>query len=462
MRIAWSLGTSAVLLSQSLFPLLAQAASFPDVPASNPYAVAISALADMKVINGNPDGTFAPGRTVNRAEFLTMLYRAKAKTTTTPTAPCFLDVPVTAWFAPVVCDAASKTYVSGYADGKFKPEQAVNRVEALKMLFTVHGLSQQATPESTAAALVYPDISASAWYMQYVSAAFRLKIVPVPGVSATQFGPDQLLSRAEAAAYIYNAVFPAPLALDGSTSSTPRTSSAITQQSSSVTMRSSRSATSTAAQATLKNVVFPFTEEGRFTNKLSRSYVFVLTQKTTVSLQATVPGTVTEDSISCRLYKLGSEADSFSLEYYLGYQDKGTCIVRASLSSGSYQLDIAPLMPNLGFSVTSKTVTGDGNDGFTEAKTLLLDAPSSTQLDTTDMSDFFTFKLKEETSLMIELTNADKLRCIVYAMEDVDIYGFASPECNTQYAFPAGTYYIGVLQKDGRASKQNYSIRYKK
>jgi len=461
MRTAWTLGASAILLSQGLFPLIAQAASFPDVPASNPYAVAISALADMKVINGNPDGTFAPGRTVNRAEFLTMLYRAKAKTTSTPTAPCFLDVPVTAWFAPVICDAASKTYVSGYSDGKFKPEQAVNRVEALKMLFTVHGLSQQATPESTAAALVYPDISASAWYMQYVAAAFRLKIVPVPGVSSTSFGPDLPLSRAEAAAYIYNAISPSPLPLNGSASSVTTQQTTSTTQRSSAQTRSTRSAASAAAPSITK-VEYPFTSEGRFTEKLSHSYVFSLTQRATVSLQATVPGNVTDDSITCRLYKLGTAADSFSLEYYLGYQDKGTCTVRATLATGSYQLDIAPLMPNLAFAVTSKSVTGDGNDGFVEAKSLILDAPSSTQLDTTDMGDYFTFKLKEETSLMIELTNEEKVRCIIYPMEDVDIYGFASPECNTQYTFPAGTYYIGVVQKDGRASKQNYSIRYKK
>ncbi len=461
MRTAWTLGASAILLSQS-FLSIAQAATFPDVPAMNPYSVAISALADMKVINGNPDGTFAPDRTVNRAEFLTMLYRAKARTTSTPTAACFTDVPKDAWFAPVVCDAAAKTFVSGYKDGSFKPQQAVNRVEALKMLFTVHGLSQQATPESTAAAVAYPDLMASAWYMQYVSAAFRLKIVPVPGVSTTTFGPDQPLSRAEAAAYIYNAVFPSPLALNGQTSSATTTqTSSVTTQTSSAQTRSSKSATS-AAQATITNVDFPFGHDGRFTNKLSQSFKFSVRQKTTAWLQVTVPGTFTEDMVTCRLYKLGTSADSFSLEYYLGYQDKGTCTVRATLASGDYQFDVAPLMANLGFTVTSKTTTGDANDGFAEAKNLILNTPASTLLDTNDFGDFYTFKLKEQTSLMIELTNAENVRCVVYPMEDVDIYGFASPDCNMQYDFPAGTYYIGVLQKNGRASKQNYSIRYKK
>lgn len=459
MRTAWTLGASAIVLSQSLLSV-AQAATFPDVPAGNPYTVAISALADMKVINGNPDGTFAPDRTVNRAEFLTMLYRSKNLAASAPAAACFTDVPKDAWFAPVVCNAAAKTFVSGYKDGSFKPQQAVNRVEALKMLFTVHGLSQQATPESTAEALTYPDLVASAWYMQYVSAAFRLDIVPVPGVSATMFGPDQPLSRAEAAAYIYNAIFPSPLPLSGA-SSAPAQTSSVTQQSSSAQTRSSKSA-ATAAEPSITNVDFPFGHDGRFTNKLSQSFRFSLRQKTTTWLQVTIPGSPTEDSVTCRLYKLGTTADSFSLEYYLGYQDKGTCTVRATLASGDYQFDVAPLMPNLAFAVTSKTTTGDGNDGFVEAKNLLINVPASTLLDTTDFGDYYMFTLKDQTSLMIELTNEESIRCIVYPMENVDIYGFASPDCNVQYDFPPGTYYIGVLQKNGRASKQNYSIRYKK
>ncbi len=463
MRTAWTLGASAILLSQGLFPLLAHAATFPDVSSGSPYAVAISALADMKVINGNPDGTFAPDRTVNRAEFLTMLYRAKAMTTSTPSAPCFTDVPTSAWFAPVICDAATKTYVSGYKDGSFKPQQAVNRVEALKMLFTVHGLSQQGSPEATASALAYPDLTASAWYMQYVSAAFRLHILPVPGVSATLFGPDQPLSRAEAAAYIYNAIFPSPLPVNGvssSAASAATTSSAITQASSATSTRSAKSEAA-AAQPVLKKISVPFSEEGMFVTKLARSYTFSVSAKTTVSVQVSVSNGNVADDVTCRLYKIES-GDSFSLEYYLGYQSADSCVIKSMLAAGSYQLDIAPRAINIPFTVNIKSTTGDGNDGFVEAKSLVLSMPVSTVLDAADYGDYFTFKLKEQTNMMIELTNEDKLRCIVYPMQDVDIYGFATPECNTQYDFPAGTYYIGVLQKDGRAAKQSYSIRYKK
>lgn len=464
MRTAWTIGAAAVLLSQSLFPLIAQAASFPDVPASNPYAVAIGALSDKHVINGNPDGTFAPDRSVNRAEFLTMLYRSKSMNPAAPTSACFTDVPPSAWFAPVVCDAATKTYVSGYSDKTFKPEQAVNRVEALKMMFTVLGLSQQTTVDATTKALGYSDISASAWYMQYLSAAFKLNILPVPGVSSTTFGPDQPLTRAEAAAYIYNAISPSPLSLTPSASSSSSSAMSSSASSQSVMMRSSSSksvAPDNTLQPVTTQVTFPFGDNGTFTSKATRSYVFTLTQRTTLSAQVTVANNNTPDDVTCRLYKLDA-VNSFSLEYYLGYQSADSCILRVTLLPGSYQMDVTPRVTNAPFTLLTKTVASDGNDGFAEAKSLTMGTPASALLDTNDFGDYYTFKLSADTNMTIQVSNAAGMRCVIYPMEDVDIYGFAEPDCNQLYDFPQGTYYVGILQKDDRATKQSYSIQYTK
>lgn len=452
MRTAWSLGITAALLSQSLFAFTAKAASFPDVPSSNPYRTAIEALADAKVINGNPDGTFAPSRTVNRAEFLTMLYRAKKVTPVTPVKACFGDVPLTAWFSAVVCDAASKGYVSGYTGNLFKPEQTVNRVEALKMMFTVLNLNQLSTLDATTRALQYTDVNASAWYMQYLSAAFKLNILPVPGVNAKTFGPDGGLSRAEAAAYIYNAIAPVPLPLSSA-------SSVATRSSSSVTTRSSSSAAPVVDTTSITNVDLPFSDDGTFTKMQTRSYRFTVKTPTTVQMHVSVSGGNTPDDITCRLYKLNG--DSFALEYYIGHQDEDMCTLVVTLGAGSYQMDTSPRLPSLPFTVTSKVVKGDGNDGFTEAKLLKINAPASAFIGVSDYADFYTFSVTQQTSLMVELTNAENLRCIIYPMENVDIYGFAQPDCNEQYDFPAGTYYIGVMQRDGRTAQQNYSVRFK-
>lgn len=462
MRTAWSLGASAVLLSQSVFVHGALAATFPDVSTSNAFSVAISALAEKQIIKGNADGTFAPDRTVNRAEFLTLLYRAKALAPATPMSSCFKDVPSNAWFAAVVCDAAKNGFVAGYSDKTFKPEQAVNKVEALKMMFTVLGLSQQSTPESMTQSLAYSDLSASAWYMQYVSAAFRLRILPVPGMSATLLTPDKPLSRSEAAGFIYNAIYPSPLPLDGSS-----VSSAMMQNSSATTSTYTGTRSSSAkslvseAVGTITAVDFPFNDNGIFTKKLTQSYRFTLKEKTTATFQINLIAQNTQDDVTCRLFKVDG-ADSFALEYYLGNQGTDTCTIIATLSPGAYQFDVAPRVMNANYTLSAKKVKGDGNDGFIEAKALILNNPSSSFIETNDLGDFYTFTLKEQTNMMVELTNAENLKCVIYPMADVDIYGFSGPNCNAQYDFPAGTYYVGVLQKDDRNTKQSYSVRYTK
>ena len=71
---------SLILTLSLLVPLLAQAVTFPDVPATHPFVQAIDGLVQMGVINGNPDGTFRPGDPVNRAAMLKMLYLASGKT----------------------------------------------------------------------------------------------------------------------------------------------------------------------------------------------------------------------------------------------------------------------------------------------------------------------------------------------------------------------------------------------
>ena len=81
------------LLSVSLlvYPMLTGAVRFPDVPGDHPYNSSVEALAIEGVVTGNPDGNFYPARPVNRAEFLTMLYRATKKTPRSASISCFSD-----------------------------------------------------------------------------------------------------------------------------------------------------------------------------------------------------------------------------------------------------------------------------------------------------------------------------------------------------------------------------------
>lgn len=109
---------------------------FSDVTETHPYMQAIRWGKDSRVLNGYPDGTFQPDKTVNRAEFLKIVLEGKGVDVASATAPTkFTDVDENAWYAPYVRYAKANGIIQGYPDGSFKPSQPVNFAEALKMAY---------------------------------------------------------------------------------------------------------------------------------------------------------------------------------------------------------------------------------------------------------------------------------------------------------------------------------------
>jgi hypothetical protein len=125
------------LLAISLTTLTAQAGRFTDVRDQHRFSKSIEFLATQGVISGNPDGTFAPGRTLNRAEFAKLLVGIVESTTPAqPNTPCFDDVPINEWYAPFVCRAKELNFVKGDGgEGKiYRPADTLNVVEAMAAL----------------------------------------------------------------------------------------------------------------------------------------------------------------------------------------------------------------------------------------------------------------------------------------------------------------------------------------
>lgn len=439
-----TVGAAALVLSQLLPAFPAFAGTFPDVPLTHIYVQQISELSDRGVIKGNPDGYFNPNKTVNRAELLTMLYRAKGKNPATPTKSCFKDVGTDAWFSAVVCDASKNAYVAGYSDGYFRPEKVVNRVEALKMIHTVFGF-QLNSNASMGPLQGFTDVSLTAWYATYMANAFEKKILPIPGQEGSKFKPDAELYRGEAAVYIFNAL---GLTLKSSSSS------AVTQTRSS---RSSASTESITGTQTI-DVDFPFEDDGSFSNKKGKAYKFAVKAPVVASMDVSVEGA--DASVQCRIYKLEG-ASSFSYEYYIGQVVGNHCLMRVSLGNGNYQMEITPKGAVSSFKVTSQKVTGDSNDGFREAEMLTMEKPKTGYLEPEDHAEWYYFKVTKQQKLTVEVTGGGMERCLLYPMSDVDLYGFSGPECNAEYDFPVGTYYVGVMRRDEREGKETFTVRVK-
>jgi len=120
------------------WPAIVFTQAFPDMDRSwFRYRDAAEALAERGTLEGNPDGTFRPKDPINRAEFLTIVFRGKSDSEPVG-GDCFADVKADAWYAPYICAAKRREIIEGYPDDTFRPEQAVNFAEAMKMLLLAY------------------------------------------------------------------------------------------------------------------------------------------------------------------------------------------------------------------------------------------------------------------------------------------------------------------------------------
>ena len=93
---------------------------------------AIEQLASRSIINGMGKGTFAPNKTMTRAEFAAIVTRAlglPAKDT-----KAFTDVPSSKWYAGYIGTANISGIVNGVGSGKFNPDGTITRQEAAAMV----------------------------------------------------------------------------------------------------------------------------------------------------------------------------------------------------------------------------------------------------------------------------------------------------------------------------------------
>ncbi len=148
---------------------------FADVPAGNWAARYIGCAAENGLVNGLPDGTFGAARTITRGEAAAILARV-LKLEKSDQRP-FSDLDGD-WAAGYVAALAEGGYITGYPDGTFRSASPLHRVEAVKMINSVLGISF--TPEELQAAKALPspfsDVASSYWaYADILYAAGRLK-----------------------------------------------------------------------------------------------------------------------------------------------------------------------------------------------------------------------------------------------------------------------------------------------
>ncbi len=181
---------------------------FSDVYHSTDYKDSIMWMHHNGVIQGDasPKTTFRPDDCVNRAEMLKMLFEVTGEDLSDMAmGGDYPDVPIDAWYQPYVKKATLKGTVVGYADGKFRPEQCVNRAEAIKMTINEFGIEIRSSDFKGD----WIDLIPEEWYFNFTYTAITRNIVGLEHtVSANdetdfRFHPEGYMSRKEASEMLY-------------------------------------------------------------------------------------------------------------------------------------------------------------------------------------------------------------------------------------------------------------------
>jgi len=151
--------------------------AYTDSPWDQQTDVAVSALTRMGVLQGNDDGTFAPERRLNRAEFVTIVMRLLSDNDPV-SSTCFPDVSANAWYVESVCRAKSLGLIRGNAvtgvDSSlwlFQPSRDIQYEEAIKILVELYDLP------------ITGDTQGMDWYVPYIRAA-QNAAVAISGLGA--------------------------------------------------------------------------------------------------------------------------------------------------------------------------------------------------------------------------------------------------------------------------------------
>lgn len=186
-----------------LVPVTAAGTTFSDCSGHKNKA-AIEALAARGIINGYGDGRFGPNDEMNRAQFAAITVRALGMTGSATSS--FTDVPSGQWYAGWIGTATAYGIVNGYGGGLFGPDDTITREQAATMVARAAKLCGMNTDYSDAA---FRDVCSGFSDYTQVSSFARgsLAFCYDNGIldgSVTAIKPQEYIKRCEIAQMIYN------------------------------------------------------------------------------------------------------------------------------------------------------------------------------------------------------------------------------------------------------------------
>lgn len=172
---------------------------------------AIEALAARGIINGYGDGRFGPNDEMNRAQFAAITVRALGMTQSS--GYTFPDVPASEWYPGWISTAVAYGIVKGYDTGNFGPDDTISREQAATMVARAAKLCGMNTDYSDAA---FRDVCSGFSDYTQVSDFARgpLAFCYAEGIldsSAASIQPKEYIKRCEIAQMLYNMLYKSKL-----------------------------------------------------------------------------------------------------------------------------------------------------------------------------------------------------------------------------------------------------------
>ncbi|MGE6539711.1 S-layer homology domain-containing protein [Bacillus luti] len=178
----------------------AEESAFKDVPKGHWSADAINSMAAKGIIVGIGDGLFGFGNDVTRAQVATFMVKAKgieAGSTKTP----FTDVPESSIYAKYIAAAEANKIMAGLGDNKFGPDEKLTRAQMAQLLVNAYGFKADENNKKT-----FNDIDGLSWATAKSSIETLASLGIVAGEGEGKFNPNGVVTREQAAQFIYNAM----------------------------------------------------------------------------------------------------------------------------------------------------------------------------------------------------------------------------------------------------------------
>lgn len=178
------------LVPMNIFAAEAENTVFSDMKETDYYAQAATALEQLDILAGYPDGTFGAEKSITRAEMAAIVCRMIDKETDAEKAKgetIFDDVSSDHWASGYINIASKEGIINGDGNGKFRPEDDVKHEEAIKMVVCALGYGDDV------------EVDAKDWSKGY------LEVADEKGISADLKGTKGKAStRGDVAVMSYN------------------------------------------------------------------------------------------------------------------------------------------------------------------------------------------------------------------------------------------------------------------